>query len=75
MCLLCLEKQVTHFTVCLHSEIRQLLESLRKQHLDCIIFRRDVILIGFRVKCAKGRLSRQNNINKVKLLTLDHSLL
>lgn len=41
---------MTHFTVCLHSEIRQALGSLRKQHLDCLILRRDVILISIRVK-------------------------
>lgn len=65
---------MTHFTVCLHSEIRQLLESLRKQRLDCIVFRKDVVLTGCRVKGAKADCQGRNNINKVKSVTLDHSL-
>ena len=41
---------MTHFTVFMHSEIRQCLGSLHKQHLDCLILRRDVVLISIRVK-------------------------
>lgn len=50
MCLLCLKISDSFYCLSPHSEIRQALGSLRKQHLDCLILRRDVILINIRVK-------------------------